>query len=70
MKRHFDNVSYKVIKGAAEEEIVKYLKGVTANALVVLGAYRRGMVSRWFRPSMADLLMKEVKLPLFIAHNK
>ncbi len=70
MKRHFDNAGYKVIKGAAEEEIVKYLKSVSTNALVVLGAYRRGMVSRWFRPSMADLLMKEVKLPLFIAHNK
>jgi hypothetical protein len=70
MKRHFNNVSYKVIKGDAEEEIVKYLKSDTTNALVVLGAYRRGMVSRWFRPSMADLLMKEVSLPLFIAHIK
>lgn len=70
MKRHFNKTSYKVIKGDAEEEIVKYLKNEASNTLVVLGAYRRGMVSRWFRPSMADLLMKEVNLPLFIAHNK
>ena len=39
-------------------------------SLVVLGAYQRGMVSRWFRASMADVLMRDLKLPLFIAHSK
>ena len=47
-----------------------YLKSEKENILVVLGAYRRPMVSRWFRASMADVLMKELKVPLFIAHNK
>jgi len=70
MKRHFPKAKYSVTKGWAEDEIVKHLKQVQENALVVLGAYRRGTVSRWFRESMADILMKEVKLPLFIAHNK
>jgi nucleotide-binding universal stress UspA family protein len=58
------------MKGNAEDEIVKYLEKSNQNSLVVLGAYRRSTVSRWFRESMADILMKEVKLPLFIAHNK
>lgn len=70
MKRHYPRATYKVIKGLAEYEILKYLKQTRGNALVVLGAYRRGTVSRWFRESMADILMKEIKLPLFIAHNK
>jgi len=70
MKRHFPNASYKVLKGFAEDEIVKHLKQQNENTLVVLGAYRRSGVSRWFRESMADVLMKEVRLPLFIAHNK
>jgi len=70
MKRHFPKAEYKVMKGWAEDAIVKYLKQEKQNALVVLGAYRRGTVSRWFRESMADILMKETKLPLFIAHNK
>ena len=61
---------YKVVKGWAEDEIVKHLKLQKDNALVILGAYRRGTVSRWFRESMADVLMKETKVPLFIAHNK
>lgn len=69
-KRHFPKASYKVLKGLAEEEILKYLKQQPANSLVVLGAYRRSNISRWFRESMADLLMREIKLPLFIAHNK
>jgi nucleotide-binding universal stress UspA family protein len=70
MKRHFPKAKYIVTKGWAEEEIVKYLKQQQENTLVVLGAYRRGTVSRWFKESMADTLMKDVKLPLFIAHNK
>jgi len=70
MKRHFPKASYTVLKGIPEAEIVNYLKIQKNNPLVVLGAYQRGMVSRWFRPSMADLLIKELKLPLFIAHTK
>ena len=70
MKRHYPKATYTIMKGWAEDEIVKHLKNTTENALVVLGAYRRGTVSRWFRESMADTLMKELKLPLFIAHNK
>jgi nucleotide-binding universal stress UspA family protein len=70
MKRHFPNAIYKVLKGSAESEIIHHLKEQNENVLVVLGAYRRGMVFSWFRASMADALMKELKVPLFIAHNK
>lgn len=70
MKRHYPKAKYKVMKGLAEDEIVKYLKQQSGNALVVLGAYRRGAISRLFRESMADILMQKTKLPLFIAHNK
>jgi len=70
MRRHYPKAKYTVMKGLAETEIVNYLKLSTENTLVVLGAYRRGSISRWFRESMADVLMREVKLPLFIAHNK
>ena len=70
LKRHFPGAAYTVIKGSPEVEIINYLKGEKDTSLVVLGAYRRGLVSRWFRPSMADGLMAGLKLPLFIAHNK
>jgi hypothetical protein len=71
MKRHFSAVKYTVLKGYAEAEIINYLKQGQENALVVLGSNRRNTVSRWFRDSMADSLMKnDIKLPLFIAHHK
>jgi nucleotide-binding universal stress UspA family protein len=70
MKRHFPKAKYTVTKGLAEAEIIKHLKREKEHAIVVLGAYRRGIVSRWFRESMADVLLQEVELPLFIAHNK
>ena len=70
MKRHYPKATFTVLKGLPEVEIPDHLKEEHANTLVVLGAYRRGMVSRWFRESMADVLIKELKAPLFIAHNK
>ncbi len=70
MKSHFSEVVYTVLKGLPKEEIIKHLKKNKLNSLVVLGAYRRSRVSRWFKESMADVLMKQLKLPLFVAHNK
>ena len=70
MKRHFPDAAYKVMQGSPEKEILHYLKEQKESGMVVLGAYDRGMVSRWFKHSMADVLMKEIRFPLFIAHNK
>ena len=70
MKRHFPAAGYTTLEGLAEAEIVNFLNEQKGYPLVVLGAYRRGKVSRWFRTSMADILMKELEFPLFIAHNK
>ena len=70
IKRHFPKATFTVAKGDAEMEISYYLRNHSGNELVVLGAYQRSEISRWFKRSMADLLMKELNMPLFIAHNK
>jgi hypothetical protein len=70
MKRHFPDANYIVLKGDAEDEITTYLKMQNAEVLAVLGAYDRSMVSRWFKRSMADSLLANVNVPLFIAHKK
>lgn len=70
IKRHFPKATFTVIKGDAEMEISNYLRNHPENEMVVLGAYQRSEVSRWFKMSMADVLMKELNMPLFIAHNK
>jgi len=69
MKRHQPNAAYTVVKGDPEEEILSRLRSEDAKAVVVAGAYQRGVVSRFFRYSMADMLMREMKWPLFIAHH-
>ncbi|HUZ60408.1 MAG TPA: universal stress protein [Hanamia sp.] len=70
IKRHFPKAEYIVNRGEAEVEIPGHLRNHKENELVVLGAYRRSEISRWFKTSMADVLMKELDSPLFIAHNK
>jgi nucleotide-binding universal stress UspA family protein len=70
MKRHFPKAHYQVSQGQPEEEILGRLQQQPEGTLAVLGAYRRGTVSRWFRASMADVLMRKLRIPLFIAHNK
>lgn len=66
---HYPAASYTLLNGDPEEELINYLTSSNKNSLVVLGAYQRGGVSRWFKTSMADLLMKEIDAPLFIAHH-
>ncbi len=70
MKRHHPGAEYEVLQGDAENAILDQLMKTDSRTLVVLGAYQRSTVSRWFKASMADLLMKSVPCALFIAHNK
>ena len=69
-KRHYPSAEYVVLKGHPEEEIIRHLKSEQKAPVVVLGAYKRGKLSRMFRPSMADHLLQDLPLPLFIAHNR
>ncbi len=69
IKRHFKNASYNVVKGNVEEQVLEHLRKHNENDLVVAGAYQRGEISRFFRTSIADVLMKEIDTPLFIAHK-
>ncbi|RYY96706.1 MAG: universal stress protein [Chitinophagaceae bacterium] len=67
VKRHYPAATYTLLKGDPEEEIVQYLEGQRVPAFIVLGAYRRGALSRLFRPSMADGLLRRLGMPLFVA---
>ena len=66
---HFPDAEYNLVSGIPETQIIEHLKN-KQNTLVVLGAYRRSMVSRWFKPSLADALIRNTTLPLFTAHYK
>ncbi|EHQ31061.1 universal stress protein [Mucilaginibacter paludis] len=66
---HYPDADYTMLNGDPENEVVTYLEKSGKNCLIVLGAYHRNAVSRWFKSSMADRLMKDIHMPLFIAHH-
>jgi nucleotide-binding universal stress UspA family protein len=67
---HYHDVTYTLLQGDPVHEIENYLRHVSQNILIVLGAYGRGAVSRLFKVSMADHLIRELGEPVFIAHNR
>jgi hypothetical protein len=68
LSRHFNYADFIVLKGEGENELLNYLLR-KKHAMVVMGAYGRSMLSRFFRQSHADLLIKALAYPLFIAHH-
>jgi hypothetical protein len=68
VKMHFSSIGFRILEGQADEELFKYLTG-KKNILVVMGAFGRGFISNLFRKSTAELIVKAVNLPVFIAHR-
>jgi nucleotide-binding universal stress UspA family protein len=68
LSAHYEAVDFVLLKGDASDELFGYLLE-RKNAIVVLGAYGRGILSRFLRPSHASLLMRTINLPIFIAHR-
>jgi len=67
LSRHFSYVDYVTLEGKPEDELITYLLK-KKYCMVVMGAYGRNMVSRFFKHSHADLLIKTLAYPLFITH--
>lgn len=65
---HFPNNHFELLEGSPEYELFGYLLG-KRNMFVIMGAYGRNNISRFFRQSTADLVMKTINLPVFITHS-
>jgi hypothetical protein len=68
MGRHYSDVTYELMKGDAAKEIKKFMKYNSANSIVVMGAYSRNAFSRLWRQSLANMVIKDAKVPVFISH--
>ncbi len=64
---HYPHLKYIVLKGNSEDRLINYLLPLN-NTLVVMGAYGRNFISRFFRQSMAEALVGTVVNPIFTAH--
>lgn len=65
----FPQAAYNLLKGDPETQIKGFIRNHDGNELLIVGAYRRNDLSRWFKISMADVLLKELNNPVFIAHH-
>ena len=68
LSAHYLEVDFVLLKGDPSDELLGYLLE-RKNAIVVLGAYGRGILSRFLKPSHASLLLRTINLPIFIAHR-
>ena len=68
LSAHYEEVEFVMLKGDASDELFGYLLD-RKDAIVVMGAYGRGILSRFLKPSHASLLLRTINLPIFIAHR-
>lgn len=68
LSAHFSKVQFEHLQGKPADELFGYLIG-RKNLFVVMGAYGRGVLSSLFTRSAADLVVKTIDLPYFIAHS-
>jgi hypothetical protein len=69
LKSHYTKIEFKHLQGKADDQLFGYLLE-KENIFVVMGSFGRRFLSTLFRKSTADLLVKTVNLPVFIAHNE
>ncbi len=67
LKGHFKDIHFETLNGSEDDELFKYLFK-KRNIFVVMGAYGRSEIARWFKRSHADRLIKTAITPIFIAH--
>lgn len=65
----YPNLKYQVLKGEPATAITKYMKKDGADSIIVMGAYGRNALSRLLHQSLSNMLIKEAKVLIFIAHQ-
>lgn len=67
MKMHYSAIGFQLLEGNTDDRLFDYLFK-RKNSFIVMGAYGRSALSRFFHPSQADLLINVMTQPIFITH--
>ncbi|MCY7290687.1 MAG: hypothetical protein LH615_00745 [Ferruginibacter sp.] len=51
-----------------KDELTNYIN-LLSNPLIVMGAFDRSSLSKFFKKNLANYIMTQTNAPLFIAHN-
>ena len=65
---HYSDISFKQLVGKATDELFGFFLG-RKDVFIVMGAFGRSTISDFFKKSTAELVLKTVNLPVFIAHH-
>jgi nucleotide-binding universal stress UspA family protein len=68
LQTHYRIATYESLHGDSKDELFGFLLR-KENRFVVMGAYGRSLLSRFFRRSNADILIRSIDLPIFITHH-
>jgi nucleotide-binding universal stress UspA family protein len=70
LHQRFDNLKIDLEHAARlGDALFSYFKLYEENSLIVMGAYGRSALSRFFKKSTANTIIKEIKAPIFITHE-
>ena len=67
LKDHYSDLQFEAVKGKTNYKLFDYLFQ-RKNMFLVMGAYGRNPLSEFFKRSRADLLIRTITQPIFIAH--
>jgi hypothetical protein len=67
LQNRYSAIGFEVVKGNAEDELFNYVLR-KKKSFVIMGAYGRNALSRYFKPSQADAVIKNRCHPIFISH--
>ena len=67
LAQHFSDYTIQILQGRPADELVSFINEA-GNAIVVMGAFGRNALSRWFQGSHAEKVLSETHASVFIAH--
>jgi hypothetical protein len=69
LQSHFTNLSVKPLNGKVEKELKGFLQQYSEHILIIMGAFGRTAVSRFFHQSLGNVVLDNTRMSLFIAHK-
>ncbi len=65
----YTNISTTSLTGKVDKEMEHFLSELPGHIVVVMGAFGRSEISRFFHESLANTIIKDKTVSLFIAHQ-
>lgn len=69
LQPNFTNLSFKNLHGNVEHETENFIAELPGHVLVVMGAFGRSALSRFFHQSLANKILDKPSVSLFMAHK-